>query len=57
MGAKVAFADALNREELTAAIKGAEPEVIIHQLTARKKGRACSGAPVFDKEPLPQHGA
>lgn len=34
MGAKVATADALNKEELTAAIRKAEPEVIIHQLTA-----------------------
>jgi nucleoside-diphosphate-sugar epimerase len=34
MGAKVALADALNSEELTAAILRAEPEVIIHQLTA-----------------------
>jgi nucleoside-diphosphate-sugar epimerase len=34
MGAKVTIADALNKEELTAAIRKAEPEVIIHQLTA-----------------------
>jgi nucleoside-diphosphate-sugar epimerase len=34
MGAKVAIADALNKQELTAAIRKAEPEVIIHQLTA-----------------------
>jgi nucleoside-diphosphate-sugar epimerase len=34
MGAKVALADALDKEELTAAITRAEPEVIIHQLTA-----------------------
>lgn len=34
MGAKVVLADALNKEELTAAIRRAEPEVIIHQLTA-----------------------
>ncbi len=34
MGAKVAVADALDREELTAAIRRAEPEVIIHELTA-----------------------
>jgi nucleoside-diphosphate-sugar epimerase len=34
LGAKVAYADALNKEELTAAIKKSEPEVIIHQLTA-----------------------
>jgi nucleoside-diphosphate-sugar epimerase len=33
-GAKVAVADALNKEALTAAIRKAEPEVIIHQLTA-----------------------
>ena len=34
VGAKVVLADALNKEELTAAIRKAEPEVIIHQLTA-----------------------
>jgi nucleoside-diphosphate-sugar epimerase len=34
MGAKVTIADALNKEELTAAVRRAEPEVIIHQLTA-----------------------
>lgn len=34
VGAKVAVADALNKVELTAAIRKAEPEVIIHQLTA-----------------------
>ncbi|MCS6304258.1 MAG: NAD(P)-dependent oxidoreductase [Nitrospira sp.] len=34
VGAKVAVADALNKEELTSAIRKAEPEVIIHQLTA-----------------------
>lgn len=34
MGAKVTLADALNKEELTAAIRRAEPEVIINQLTA-----------------------
>ena len=34
MGAKATLADALNKEELTAAIRKAEPEVIIHQLTA-----------------------
>jgi nucleoside-diphosphate-sugar epimerase len=34
MGAKVALADALNREELSAAVRGARPDVIIHQLTA-----------------------
>lgn len=34
MGAKIAVADALNREELTAAIERTKPEVIIHQLTA-----------------------
>jgi nucleoside-diphosphate-sugar epimerase len=36
MDAKVTVADALNKEELTAAIRRAEPEVIIHQLTALK---------------------
>jgi nucleoside-diphosphate-sugar epimerase len=34
MGAQVALADALNKEELTAAIRRIDPEVIIHQLTA-----------------------
>jgi len=34
MGATVMIADALNKGELTAAIRRAEPEVIIHQLTA-----------------------
>ena len=34
VGAKIAVADALNKEELTAVIRKAEPEVIIHQLTA-----------------------
>ncbi len=33
MGATVTLADALNRKEFAAAIKRAEPEVIIHQLT------------------------
>jgi nucleoside-diphosphate-sugar epimerase len=33
-GVKVAVADALNKDELTAAITAAEPEVIIHQLTS-----------------------
>jgi len=34
IGAKVVVADALNKEELTGVIRKAEPEVIIHQLTA-----------------------
>lgn len=34
MGVTVALADALNREELTSAIRSAAPEVIIHRLTA-----------------------
>ena len=34
VGAKIVVADALNKEALTAAIRKAEPEVIIHQLTA-----------------------
>jgi 2-alkyl-3-oxoalkanoate reductase len=34
LGAKVALADALDKDALTAAIRRAEPEVIIHQLTA-----------------------
>lgn len=33
-GAKAAVADALNKEELTTAIRRAEPEVLIHELTA-----------------------
>jgi 2-alkyl-3-oxoalkanoate reductase len=37
MGAKAVLADALKKEELTAAIQKAEPEVIIHQLTAIPK--------------------
>lgn len=34
MGAKVAIADALDKDALTAAVRKAAPEVIIHQLTA-----------------------
>jgi len=34
LGAKVAIADALDKEALTAAVTSARPEVIIHQLTA-----------------------
>jgi 2-alkyl-3-oxoalkanoate reductase len=34
LGAKPVIADALNRDELSAAVRRAEPEVIIHQLTA-----------------------
>jgi len=34
LGAKAVVADALNKNELTHAIRRAEPEVIIHQLTA-----------------------
>jgi nucleoside-diphosphate-sugar epimerase len=34
VGAKIVVADALNKEALTAAIRKAEPEVVIHQLTA-----------------------
>ena len=34
LGAKVAVADAFDKEGLTAAIRRAEPEIIIHQLTA-----------------------
>lgn len=34
LGAKVAIADALNKDALTAAIRKVEPEVVIHQLTA-----------------------
>lgn len=34
MGAKVALADALNKEDLTATVRRTKPEVIVHQLTA-----------------------
>lgn len=34
VGAKIAFADALDKEQLTTAVIKARPEVIIHQLTA-----------------------
>jgi nucleoside-diphosphate-sugar epimerase len=34
LGAKAVVADALDKDELTAAIRRAEPEVIVHQLTA-----------------------
>lgn len=34
IGAKVALADALDKEALTAVIRAAEPEVIVHELTA-----------------------
>jgi nucleoside-diphosphate-sugar epimerase len=34
LGAKAAVADALDKDELTAAIRKAEPEVIMHQLSA-----------------------
>ena len=34
LGAKAAVADAFDREELTAAVRRAEPDVVIHQLTA-----------------------
>lgn len=34
MGARVAIADVLNRQELTAAVSKAEPEVVMHQLTS-----------------------
>jgi nucleoside-diphosphate-sugar epimerase len=34
LGAKAAVADALDKDELTAAIKRAEPEVVLHELTA-----------------------
>lgn len=34
LGARVAVADAFDRQALTASIREAEPEVIIHQLTA-----------------------
>jgi len=38
LGAKAAIADALDRDALTAAIRSAEPEVIVHQLTAIAPG-------------------
>ena len=34
LGAKASIADALDRDELTAAIRRAEPEVVLHELTA-----------------------
>jgi nucleoside-diphosphate-sugar epimerase len=34
LGAKAAVADALDKDQLTAAIKRAEPEVVLHELTA-----------------------
>ena len=34
LGAQPAVADALDRDELTAAVRRAEPEVVVHQLTA-----------------------
>lgn len=34
LGAKAVVADALDKEALTAAVRKAEPEVIVHQLTA-----------------------
>jgi nucleoside-diphosphate-sugar epimerase len=34
LGAKISIANPLDKEELTAAIKKAKPEVVIHQLTA-----------------------
>jgi uncharacterized protein YbjT (DUF2867 family) len=34
LGAKAAIADPLDREGLTAAVRKAEPEVILHELTA-----------------------
>src|SRR3954466_7792667 len=36
MGASAVIADPLSKEQLTAAVRRAEPEVIIHQLTALK---------------------
>jgi nucleoside-diphosphate-sugar epimerase len=47
MGAKVALADPLDKEELAAAIARAEPEVIIHQLTALARARSFKR---FDEE-------
>ena len=38
LGASVAVADALNREELIAAVSAAQPTHVIHQLTALPKG-------------------
>lgn len=48
LGATVALADALNKEELTAAIRRAKPEVIIHQLTALA---GVGNFKKFDEEP------
>lgn len=38
LGAKAAIADALDRDALSAAIRSAQPEVIVHQLTAIAPG-------------------
>jgi len=48
-GARVALADALNKEQLTAAIRKAEPEVIINELTALA-GNETGNFKKFDEE-------
>lgn len=40
LGAQVSLADAFDRDQLTAVIKRAEPEVLIHELTALAQGVA-----------------
>ena len=49
LGARVALADALNKEQLTAAIRKAEPEVIINELTALA-GNETGNFKKFDEE-------
>lgn len=40
LGVQIAVADVFDRDQLTAAIQQAEPEVILHELTALKQGLA-----------------
>jgi len=49
LGARVAIADPLNKEQLTAAIRKAEPEVIINELTALA-GNETGNFKKFDQE-------
>jgi nucleoside-diphosphate-sugar epimerase len=49
LGAKAALADALNKDDLTAAIRKAEPEVIINELTALV-GNETGNFKKFDEE-------
>jgi uncharacterized protein YbjT (DUF2867 family) len=47
LGARVSIADALDKDELIASVKRAEPEVILHQVTAIK---GVSNFKKFDEE-------